>query len=250
VSLAPVAAAPVRGDASIPTGGVCLSNEKKSQIGGSKSFGDVETPRAAQPPPVASWLANPPCAILHPEHIGSIQFTLPAAVVEASPSSILWRDMEIRAPSLTAATPIAIVAVAFAIFVVDALVHVDIAIPVLYVAVVLMSVRLYEVRGVLIVSGGCVVLTVAAYLLSPGNPLGTTALANHFLALLAIGATTFLALRDRAAQAALDKAQADLAHVARVTTLGEFTASIAHEVNQPLAAVLASAEASLRWLDR
>jgi hypothetical protein len=66
---------------------------------------------------------------------------------------ILWRDMEIRAPSLTAATPIAIVAVAFAIFVVDALVHVDIAIPVLYVAVVLMSVRLYEVRGVLIVSG-------------------------------------------------------------------------------------------------
>ena len=163
---------------------------------------------------------------------------------------ILWRDMEIRAPSLTAATPIAIVAVAFAIFVVDALVHVDIAIPVLYVAVVLMSVRLYEVRGVLIVSGGCVVLTVAAYLLSPGNPLGTTALANHFLALLAIGATTFLALRDRAAQAALDKAQADLAHVARVTTLGELTASIAHEVNQPLAAVLASAEASLRWLDR
>lgn len=90
--------------------------------------------------------------------------------------------MEIKAPSLTAATrPIAIIAVAFAIFVVDALVHVDIAIPVLYVAVVLMSVRLYEVRGVLIVSGGCVVLTVAAYLLSPGNPLGTTALANHSL---------------------------------------------------------------------
>jgi C4-dicarboxylate-specific signal transduction histidine kinase len=158
--------------------------------------------------------------------------------------------MEIGVPSLAAATPIAIVAVAFAIFVVDALVHVDIAIPVLYVAVVLMSVRLYEVRGVLIVSGGCVVLTVAGYLLSPGNPLGTTALANRFLALLAIGATTFLALRDRAAQVALDKAQADLAHVARVTTLGELTASIAHEVNQPLAAVLASAEACVRWLDR
>src|SRR6266481_99026 len=38
--------------------------------------------------------------------------------------------------------------------------------------------------------------------------------------------------------------------VTRVTTLGELTASIAHEVNQPLAAVVANAEACLRWLDR
>jgi len=48
----------------------------------------------------------------------------------------------------------------------------------------------------------------------------------------------------------LRKAQAELAHVTRVTTLGELTASIAHEVNQPLAAVVANAEACLRWLDR
>jgi PAS domain S-box-containing protein len=52
------------------------------------------------------------------------------------------------------------------------------------------------------------------------------------------------------AEEKLHKAQAELAHVTRVTTLGELTASIAHEVNQPLAAVLANAEASLRWLDR
>src|SRR6266481_2181650 len=38
--------------------------------------------------------------------------------------------------------------------------------------------------------------------------------------------------------------------VSRVTPLGELTASIAHEVNQPLAAVVANAEACLRWLDR
>ena len=42
----------------------------------------------------------------------------------------------------------------------------------------------------------------------------------------------------------------ELAHVTRVTTLGELTASIAHEVNQPLAGVVANAEACLRWLDR
>jgi PAS domain S-box-containing protein len=45
------------------------------------------------------------------------------------------------------------------------------------------------------------------------------------------------------------EAQLELAHVTRVTTLGELTASIAHEVNQPLAAVVANAEACLRWLD-
>src|SRR5258705_12524602 len=48
----------------------------------------------------------------------------------------------------------------------------------------------------------------------------------------------------------LRKTQTELAHVTRVTMLGELTASIAHEVNQPLAAAVANAEACLRWLDR
>ena len=43
-------------------------------------------------------------------------------------------------------------------------------------------------------------------------------------------------------------AQAELAHVTRVTTLGELAASIAHEINQPLAAIVADADASLNWL--
>jgi PAS domain S-box-containing protein len=44
--------------------------------------------------------------------------------------------------------------------------------------------------------------------------------------------------------------QMALAHANRVATMGQLTASIAHEVNQPLAAVVANAEACLRWLDR
>jgi len=47
---------------------------------------------------------------------------------------------------------------------------------------------------------------------------------------------------------ALNKAQVELAHVTRVTTLGEMTASIAHELNQPLAAIVNNASACLRWL--
>ena len=52
------------------------------------------------------------------------------------------------------------------------------------------------------------------------------------------------------AQDALLAAQAELAHAARLATLGELTASIAHEVNQPLAAIVTSGEAGLRWLRR
>jgi C4-dicarboxylate-specific signal transduction histidine kinase len=47
---------------------------------------------------------------------------------------------------------------------------------------------------------------------------------------------------------ALRRSQAEFAHVARVASLGEMTASIAHEVNQPLAAVVANGHACLRWL--
>jgi predicted ATPase/signal transduction histidine kinase len=54
----------------------------------------------------------------------------------------------------------------------------------------------------------------------------------------------------RLAELELHKARTDLAHVMRVTSLGELTASIAHEVNQPLGAVLFNAEASLSWLER
>jgi len=50
------------------------------------------------------------------------------------------------------------------------------------------------------------------------------------------------------AEEALHQTQAELAHVSRVTTLGELVASIAHEVNQPLAAIVADANASLNWL--
>ena len=53
---------------------------------------------------------------------------------------------------------------------------------------------------------------------------------------------------QKRAEEALGQAQAELAHVTRVTTLGEMTASIAHEVNQPLAAVVNNASACLRWL--
>ena len=52
------------------------------------------------------------------------------------------------------------------------------------------------------------------------------------------------------AEEALRQAQADLAQVSRVTTMGEMTASLAHEVNQPIAAAVTDANTCVRWLTR
>ena len=64
-----------------------------------------------------------------------------------------------------------------------------------------------------------------------------------------VGAVTDITER-KAAEEALRQTQATLAHVTRVTTLGELTASIAHEVNQPLAAAVTDASTCLLWLKR
>jgi C4-dicarboxylate-specific signal transduction histidine kinase len=75
-----------------------------------------------------------------------------------------------------------------------------------------------------------------------------------------IGSATFEGRRDagvsfvldlterKRAEEALRQAQAELAHITRVTTLGELAASIAHEINQPLAAIMTNGSAGLRWL--
>jgi PAS domain S-box-containing protein len=61
---------------------------------------------------------------------------------------------------------------------------------------------------------------------------------------------TLIDIEDRkAAEEKLRQSQAELARVARMTTLGELAVSIAHEVNQPLMAIVTSAGTCLRWLD-
>jgi C4-dicarboxylate-specific signal transduction histidine kinase len=57
-------------------------------------------------------------------------------------------------------------------------------------------------------------------------------------------------LERKHAEEALREAQGDLARVSRVTTMGELTASLAHEVNQPIAAAVTNANTCLRWLTR
>jgi PAS domain S-box-containing protein len=57
-------------------------------------------------------------------------------------------------------------------------------------------------------------------------------------------------VRANQLETSLRQAQVELAHITRLTTLGELTASIAHEVNQPLAGVVGNGAACLRWLSK
>ena len=85
---------------------------------------------------------------------------------------------------------------------------------------------------------------------------GNAGLDQTNLALVVTG-ITFLILafaliasltEQKRVEEALRQARADLAHVNRVTTMGALTASLAHEVNQPIAAAVANAHACLNWL--
>lgn len=154
------------------------------------------------------------------------------------------------APTKASSTSLYISAsvLALAIFVADTVTDLEIAVAVFYVAIVLISIKLFRRHGVLAVSAGCMALTIISYVLTQTGS-AQSGLINLAISLTAIAATTYLALKIVTTEDAEHQARAQLAYMARVTALGELTASIAHEVNQPLAAAVTSAQAASHWLD-
>src|SRR5437899_10584537 len=94
-------------------------------------------------------------------------------------------------------------------------------------------------------SGGKVLGTFAIYYREPRSPTPH----EHDL-IEQVTHLASIAVEREQAEEALRQAQADLAHGSRVTTMGELTASLAHEVNQPIAAAVTDANTCLRWLTR
>lgn len=147
--------------------------------------------------------------------------------------------------------------VALAIFALDVLTPLQGAVAVLYTTVVLLAARTGERDLVLIAGAASAVLAMAAYVIShSAEPLGSPAM-RLTVSLVANAVTTFLSTRHLAeidqreqTQARLDQAQAELAHVSRLNLLGQMGASIAHEVNQPLSAIVTYAKSGQRWLAR
>lgn len=140
-----------------------------------------------------------------------------------------------------------LVAAIAAIFFVDTVTNYAIAAAVFYVAVILLATRWMRPRSVVGLASACGALTVLSFTLTHSG-LYEVGIINTGISLVAIAVTTYLSLKLVAAEAAIHDARERLTRIARVTSLGELTASIAHEVNQPLAAVMTSAGACRRWL--
>lgn len=135
------------------------------------------------------------------------------------------------------------------VFVADTVTDYEIAFAVFYIVVILLAIGFLSTRGVIVLAGVCVGLTVLSLFLTRRG-MFEAGLLNCGISVAAIGITTYLVLQTVAAQASAFEAQTQLARVARLTSLGALTASIAHEVNQPLAAIVTSGHACRRWLER
>jgi two-component system sensor histidine kinase KdpD len=130
--------------------------------------------------------------------------------------------------------PIVTIALAAGIFVADTVTDSEIAASVLYVAVVLLSVRFMEKRGVILVSFVCVALTVISYFIT-NTGFTPTGLINTAISILAVLITTYLALQIEAVKTlAAALVQTDLLRDALI-------GSVSHELRTPLASILGGA---------
>jgi len=130
-----------------------------------------------------------------------------------------------------------------AIFVVDTVTNLEIA----NASVILTASRTLTRRGLITLGGTCGGMTVLSFLLTQHGAYHA-GLINMGISIAAIVMTTSLVLNIEAARAAAHEAQAQLMRIARIQRLEGLTTSIAHEINQPLAAIVTSGDACQRWL--
>ena len=133
------------------------------------------------------------------------------------------------------------------IFIGDTITDLEIAFAVLYVSVILLAVYSGRTGAIAMVGIACAALTIISYFLTR-HGASQAGLINGILSLVAIGATTYLAIRIEMLDARARQAQSELARMSRLMIVGELGTSIAHEVSQPITAIAANGNAALRWL--
>jgi len=135
------------------------------------------------------------------------------------------------------------------IFVLDTFSDYEIAAAVFYTLVILAALRGFASRQIILLTAACVALTLLSFALTASGNYHN-GLVNTVISLFAIAVSTWLGLRMRTAQQAAHTAQDELLRISRAANLGYLTATIAHEVGQPLTAISTSAHACQRWLNQ
>lgn len=127
--------------------------------------------------------------------------------------------------------PIFTAVLAAGIFAADSATKLEIAVPVFYVAVVLIAVRFCDRRGVILIAAGCIGLTILSSVFTASD-IRQTGLINTAISILVVGLTTFLALRiESATDTAKTLMEADQLRDALI-------GSVSHELRTPLASIL------------
>ncbi|MFQ1064851.1 sensor histidine kinase [Bordetella trematum] len=139
------------------------------------------------------------------------------------------------------------VAAMAAIFICDTTTSYEVAVSVFYIVVILMVARVLSRRGLVILTGVCIGITLLSFAMTPHGEFHV-GLVNMGISIVSIVITCGLVLKMEAARAAAHEAQARLLRIARAKSLESLTTSIAHEVNQPLAAIVTSGSACQRWM--
>ena len=153
-----------------------------------------------------------------------------------------------KSPRTHLVLKLALIAVVMAaIFVADTTTSYEVAAAVFYTVVILTAARVLSRRGLTALAAVCIVMTVLSLAFTPHGDL-RSGLINMGISIAAIMITTYLILKMETARTAAHNAQAQLMRIARVKSLEGLTTSIAHEVNQPLAAIVTSGNACQRWL--
>lgn len=155
----------------------------------------------------------------------------------------IYRHMSPR----TLATSVGLSIVSGAIFVFDTVTDYAIAAAVFYTTIVLVSARMFSHRTVIGVAAGCIILTIVSFFMTRSGSYDVGAV-NTLISILAIACTAYLGLKLVDAEGEAHETRERLLRLARLTTLGQLTGSIAHEVSQPLVAIVTSAGAGQRWL--
>ena len=122
----------------------------------------------------------------------------------------------------SARLPFATAGLATGIFIADTVTRVDIAVPVLYVAVVLLSARFCRPSGVRMVAAGCAALTILSYVITRNTGPLIEGTVNALISLGAIAVVTPLVLRAQSREFALRRREAYLAEAQRLTHTGSW----------------------------